>query len=125
MPMYSYICLGCGRQEVIMRPSYECGMPWKCGDCGVEMKRNFQDEKPNINGCTEYHRPIHSDALAINPGQVEEHKKKFPNIKLDSQCRPIFDNYGDHDKYLKDCNMVKEPQRIRRKGIKIKPKSNH
>lgn len=64
-----------------------------------------------------YLHPVHSDALAINPNQRAEHRRLFPNIELDGQNRPIFDNFVDHEAYLKKCNLVKNRQ-------KIKPKSN-
>jgi len=66
-----------------------------------------------------YKHPIHSDAMAVNPSQVKEHMEKFPDIKLDEQCRPIFDNYGAHQRYLDATGFQKLPQKIRTRGKRI------
>lgn len=54
-----------------------------------------------------YHKAIHSDALAIHPDQRKEHERQHPDIKIDEKCRPIFDNFKAHDKYLEDTGYVK------------------
>jgi hypothetical protein len=72
-------------------------------------------------GTKEYTTPLHSDSLAITPGQVAEHKQLFPNIEIDNECRPVFHNYTEHDNYLKATGFVKKSQRIRAKGKNIHP----
>ncbi len=84
----------------------------RCLSCGGDMQWDL-----NIAIHGNYTHPIHSDALAIHPNQRAEHEQLFPNIRLDGQNRPIFDNFMDHENYLKKCGLVKLPQ-------KIKPKSN-
>ncbi len=84
----------------------------KCPKCGEDMWCEFAG---SIRG--NYPVPVHSDALAISPDQRAEHKREFPNIRLDGDYRPIFDNYVDHQAYLKKTGFVKATQ-------KIKPKSN-
>lgn len=118
MPTYCYRCLNCKATSEVVRPMKKYHEPFKCPECGIEMVRNYAAERPNI-GDKEYSRPIHSDSLAIMPSQVEEHKKKFPNIKLDSECRPIFDNYREHQKYLDATGFRKARQQIKRRGKKL------
>uniref|UniRef100_A0A6M3KWA0 Uncharacterized protein n=1 Tax=viral metagenome TaxID=1070528 RepID=A0A6M3KWA0_9ZZZZ len=97
--------------------------PFVCECKDGMMKRDIASERPHVRRTEDYSHPIHSDSLAISPSQVAEHKKMFPNIKLDSECRPIFDNYVEHDKYLKTCGFDKKEQRIKPKGKRIdKPK---
>jgi len=84
-----------------------------CPNCKSEMA---MDCRVAIHG--NYRRPIHSDALGIMPSQIKEHKKLFPDIELDNECRPIFDNFTRHEAYLKKTGFVKEPQKIRRTGAK-------
>ncbi len=103
---------------------------YKCWDCG----HHFLDETVNAPDCPEckstktgmdcriaihgnYESPVHSDSLAVHPEQRAEHEKMFPNIQLDGQNRPIFDNFTDHENYLNKTGFQKLPQ-------KIKPKSN-
>jgi hypothetical protein len=62
-----------------------------------------------------YRKPIHSDALAIHPSQRREHEQKYPDVKLDSENRPILDSYKKHDDYLEKRGVYKPPGRNRRK----------
>lgn len=104
---------------------------YKCWDCGY----HFLDKVVNAPDCPKckstktgvdshvaihgnYKTPIHSDSLAINPSQIAEHKKMFPNIELDGDCRPIFDNFVDHRNYLKATGFVKAPKKTKVLGRK-------
>jgi len=94
-----------------------------CDTCGT---RGYIGKKVGVGmlgGDRNYSKPIHSDSLAINPDQIAEHRKLFPDIKVDPEGRPIFDNYRKHDDYLNKCGFVKQTQRIKPKGRRIdKPK---
>lgn len=102
-----------------------------CKDCGCVF-RSAEDRAPDCPGCKshetywnlkfkvgrsgKYRNPIHSDAMAISPDQRAEHEKLFPNIRLDKECRPVFDNVRDHDDYLKRTGFVKHPKKIKTLG---------
>ena len=104
---------------------------WKC-DCGQTLQETFFRLWPDVPFCVtcqgrmyryygqvstgghEYKKPIHSDSLAIAPSQVEEHKREFPGIQLDSQCRPVFHNVREHDAYMNKIGVYKAPQRTHR-----------
>jgi hypothetical protein len=75
------------------------------------MNRDLKADIPFASG--DYKRTVYSDSLAINPDQRAEHLKTFPNIKLDSQNRPMFSNFQDHQAYLDKCNIVKERKKIK------------
>lgn len=111
MPRYTFKCPKCGGSEDVVRPMVDAEKPWRCVSCKVEMNRDFQTDIPFASG--DYKRAVHSDSLAINPDQRAEHLQKFPNIKLDSQNRPVFDNFQDHQKYLDKCNIVKERKKVK------------
>lgn len=96
--------------------------PVVCEGCHVRMKRDFRAENKNV-GDHDYSRPIHSDALAISPMQVEEHKRHFPDIKIDNEGRPIFDNFKKHDDYLKKTGAQKLRQKRKRRGRKIETRT--
>lgn len=68
-----------------------------------------------VGGDVIYGRTKYSDSLAMSPTQVAEHKKLFPDIKIDDQCRPGFDSFRQHDNYLKKCGFGKLPQKIKSK----------
>lgn len=114
MPRYCFICTKCYINIEVVRPMVEADKPWFC-TCGYQMKRDFAAEGVRTGG-KDYNRPIHSDSLAISPTQVEEHQKHFPDIKLDNQCRPVFDNFSAHEKYLQETGFVKHPGKSKRKG---------
>ncbi len=117
MPIYSFICLGCGTKDEHIHPMKKCGMTHKCPKCKLKMVRDFAVDIPFASG--DYKRAVHSDSLAIAPSQREEHLKTFPNIKLDSQNRPVFDNFSKHQAYLDKCNLVKERKKVKPKGVRI------
>jgi hypothetical protein len=96
--------------------------PVVCEGCRVRMKRDLRAEGVNI-GDRDYSHPIHSDALAISPLQIEEHKRHFPDIKIDSEGRPIFDNYRKHEEYLNKTGTQKLRQRKKRRGRKVETRT--
>lgn len=116
MPRYCFIC-ECKRKIDVVRPMKDAEKPWKCA-CGKEMQRDFSAEGVRAGG-KDYSRPIHSDSLAISPRQRAEHERTFPDIKLDSQCRPVFDKFGPHEDYLKKTGFKKDPGKQKRKGKRI------
>ena len=117
MPRYSFKCPKCDRREDVIRHMENADKVCIC-KCGVHMNRDFQTDIPFASG-DYHHGAIHSDSLAISPDQRAEHSKMFPNIKLDSQNRPVFDNFQNHQAYLDKCNLVKDRKKIKPKGVKI------
>ena len=118
MPVYSFQCPKCGITDECVRTMKNANKKCMC-TCGARMNRDFAADLPFASGGDYGSRAIHSDSLAINPSQRVEHEKFFPNIKLDSQCRPVFDNFSSHQKYLDKCNLVKERKKIKPKGKRI------
>lgn len=117
MPLYSFICLKCGAKDERIRAMQNAGKECMCVKCGARMNRDFAADIPHA--ANDYKKPIHSDSLAIHPDQREEHEKVFPDIKLDSQNRPVFDNFAAHESYMKTCNIVKERKKVKPKGKRI------
>ena len=121
MPSYTFVCPVCEGTDERVRPMKDVGKICKCKVCGSHMKRDVAADMPFVSGGRQYGRAIHSDSLAITPDQVAAHKKQFPNIRIDSECRPVFEDYKSHDDYLKKCNFKKEPQKIRHRKTKKIP----
>lgn len=65
-----------------------------------------------------YHKAIHSDALAIHPDQRKEHERLYPDIKIDSKNRPVFDNFQKHDAYLEATGHVKNRAPGKQKSVR-------
>ena len=116
MPTYSFAC-ACGIKTEHMRAMKDADKICMC-ECGLEMIRDFRADIPFASG-GDYSRPIHSDSLAIAPSQRTEHLKLFPDIKLDSKNRPVFDKFGPHQDYLDKCNLVKDRKKVKSKGVRI------
>ncbi len=106
MATHRFVCDECA---ITVEDSTTKGIHF-CPRCSGEMYWDVQ-----VNFQSGYERPVHSDALAIHPDQRAEHEQTFPNIRLDEQNRPVFDNLHDHQAYLDKCGMVKQTQRIRHK----------
>jgi len=115
MPIYTYGCSSCGKQEEVFHPMNKPKIP-VC--CGQEMGRNYRADLFIAAG-RDYHRPIISDSLAISPEQISEHKRLFPDIQVTSEGQPIFENYKQHDNYLKATGFRKKPQRQRRRFTSV------
>lgn len=110
MVTHRFICDGC---NILIKDTTSKG-EHKCPKCKKDMR---WDVHIAIHG--NYKHPIHSDALAISPTQIAEHERKFPNIRLDKACRPIFEKFSDHEAYMKKCGIIKHPQKIKVKGKQI------
>ena len=109
MAVHYFTCGYCGRTITDSNTK----VVHKCLSCGGDMRWNL-----NIAIHGNYRHPVHSDAMAISPTQVAEHKQLFPDIEIDSECRPVFDNFSKHEAYMKKCGIVKTPQKIKRSGAK-------
>jgi len=84
------------------------------------MNRDFRAEGVLVGaGKRSYHKPIVSDSLAMNPNQIPEHRKLFPDVQVTSEGQPVFDNFSDHEKYLQKCNIEKVPQKKKKRGKRI------
>ena len=106
---FEYICSDC--RHIFF--SIEKDAP-ECPEC--KSNSTFRRFNFIVGASGQYKRPIHSDSLAISPDQRAEHERLFPNIRLDKECRPIFDNVRDHDDYLNKIGMVKLPQKTKKLG---------
>jgi len=117
MPTYAFTCKECDTRVLVLRPMREHAVPQMCSLCGTEMVRDFREELPNI-GDRVYQKPIISSSLAINPSQIPEHRRLFPDIKMHPEGMPIFESAKQHDKYLDRIGAVKHRQKTRRRGKK-------
>ncbi|KKN53879.1 hypothetical protein LCGC14_0598380, partial [marine sediment metagenome] len=85
MPLYKFAC-DCGYKQEVTWPMSRSSELLRCErGCDGRMYRVYNFHNKGMS----YKRPIHSDSLAIAPSQRNEHEQRFPNIKLDNQCRPI------------------------------------
>jgi DNA-directed RNA polymerase subunit RPC12/RpoP len=118
-------------QKHVMKKCGECGglyrdntdiIVYLCPVCSSELlvvSRGLKnDNAPEVIG-TPYKKPIHSDALALTPANVTEHKEKFPDIEIDDQNRPVFTNTKQHQEYLDKIGARKQVQKTGRSKGKI------
>ncbi len=118
MQFYTFNCPNCNASGEFLRSMKETDRPLRCGLCGTIMNRNFQADLVNA-GNKNYRKPLVSDSLAINPEQIQEHKKLFPDVEVTPQGQPVFNNYQQHQKYLDKTGFVKRRQKIKPRGKKI------
>ena len=110
MPIYVFKCCKCGVEVDKTLPMSQCQSKQTCPECSAAMLRNYGAEHAHTSADS-YATPIHSDALAIAPDQVEEHRRMFPDVEIDHQCRPVFTKYSQHDAYLEKTGFVKNPNK--------------
>ena len=120
MPVYGYRCYEHDVCEEVLcamkdRPEVGSGNCPKCPECGKEMERDFSPRRGRQTS-TSYGRGFVSQALAISPDQTEEHHKLFPGVDVLPDGCIKFDNYQQHDKYLKETGFVKQPQKLKGLG---------
>ena len=113
MPIYSYVCNNCGTEDTVVKPMSQHNRPEICPICHKLMERDIAADAPRIHGNRYYNKPLHSDALAISKSQVAEHRRRWPDIEIDSEFRPVFTGFKQHDDYLKDTGFVKRKQKVR------------
>lgn len=91
-----------------------------CPKCGSFLEPRFYQSGGTfmIKGAP-YSKPLHSDALGMQPDQVAEHREKFPNIEIDNQNRPVFENMPQHEAYMEKCGIVKHKQKVKPQGKTI------
>jgi len=118
MPMYTFACKDCGTSKTEFVHKYDDLVAPECLRCGDIMDRDLAADSFHTAGDS-YSKPIHSDALAVSPLQRKEHEELFPYIKLDHKCRPIFDNYKDHQRYLDETGHFKARKKNRRRTTKL------
>lgn len=119
MPIYEYRCEDCDTEVEVILPMSEATDKHECR-CGADMHRVFSFHA--VSKGRNYSKAIVSDSLAMNPEQIPEHRRLFPDIVVTPDGRPVFDNYKKHDEYLEKINMRKKPQKIRRKSKKATAK---
>jgi len=110
MPLYPMICPDCGKTTNLIAGMVDPHQ-FQC-PCGTMMERDWSEMSFHASPDS-YSQDIHSDALAISPSQVAEHKQHFPDIQLDSECRPVFTNYKQHNAYLEKTGFTKKRQKVR------------
>jgi len=104
MPMYPYNCDKCNHYVEIRASIHDAPKGMTCNHCGEAMTRIYSFHSGN----KEYSKPIVSQSLAITPEQAAEHRMNFPDIKLQDDQFPVFENYQQHDKYLEKTGFVKK-----------------
>lgn len=106
MPLYEFTCEECGHITNVVCRMADVPATAVCDNCGSD---NTIRQYGFTDGQREYATPIVSQSLAINPEQAAEHRRLFPDIKLvDDQC-PVFENYSQHEAYLKKTGFRKNP----------------
>jgi putative FmdB family regulatory protein len=115
---YDFSCPRCEVAVEVILPMARAGEEQKCKECDSVMQRDFSGINVS-KGHKQYHRPIVSDSMAMNPEQIPEHRRLFPNIQVTPEGQPVFDNYTDHENYLNKCNIVKGSGKKKKRGKRI------
>jgi len=112
MPEYHFACDKCKRADSVIWPMSRSGELLDCEVCGGKMYRVYNFSV----GGDEYSKPVVSDALAMNPDQIPEHREHFPDVEVRPDGRPVFKDFKQHDNYLKKTGFVKHTKKVHRLG---------
>ncbi len=118
MPFYCYICPDCKNKTSILKSMSKCGEPEFCEVDGSMLNRDLREEGA-YSPLARYAKPRVSDSLAMNPDQIPEHNRMFPDIKVLDDGRPTFDSPKQQDKYLKATGFRKLPQKIKHRRKRV------
>lgn len=119
MPIYCYACKKCGakREETVsmdMRADFV-----RC-ECGGNMSRDYNAERPNANG-TEKGDTFWSQSLAINPSQIAEHRRLFPDVEVRADGCLGFNSNAVRERYCDATGFYKEPGKSKRNSKQLTP----
>lgn len=102
MPVYEYLCEGCGRDFALMRPMAQSGQPQACPGCGGEAHRALLSA-PAVAGMAAGQRRAH----AINERSAHEPKSSAqsghrhgPGCGCASAVSPATVRAGDGSKHF-------------------------
>ena len=117
MPIYCYRCPGCGKKTERMISINGC-KEFRC-ECGADEVRDFAAESVNPVG-TERGGTFWSDSLAISPRQAAEHRKRFPDVRVDKEGRLGFDSVKSRERYCDRTGFFKQKGRGKRRMKRIR-----
>ena len=104
MVTHDFVCSNC---DIIVQDT-SAEKTHYCSKCGKAMR---WDLVGNRSSRGDYN--FVSDSLAINPEQIAEHKKEFPDVGVLPDGRIEFNSFRQHDRYLKKTGFYKHPKKIR------------
>jgi len=110
VPIYTFVCPECGNQDETVRTMADADQPYKCAKCGTLTRRDYRADRPNVVG-TEKGETFWSESLAINPEQAAEHRRLFPDVKIDAEGRLGFDSVKQRSDYCTATGFEKRSQR--------------
>jgi len=113
MPLYEYKCEDCGHVTGVVCRMADVPLVAVCDGCGSD---NTIRQYGFHGGNKEYGSPIVSQSLAMNPNQITEHNRMFPDVKVTDEGCPVFTNYKQHDDYLQKTGFSKQPGKKNRRS---------
>ena len=100
MPVYSYQCQTCQNCMDIYRPVRDRNRSVNCRKegCDGRAKRLFH----TVNSTQQdYAQPVLSDSMGVNPDQVPEHRRNFPDVPITDDGRVICKSHHDKKRIMK------------------------
>lgn len=106
MPLYEFKCEDCGHITPVVCRMADVPPVAVCAGCE---SNNTIRLFGFTDGQREYATPLVSQSLAMNPEQIGEHQRLFPDIQVTPDGCPVFTNFAQHDEYLKRTGFQKLP----------------
>lgn len=109
MPVYCYVCRNCDHRVERLLPVDGRNDPHTCpacslGDHSVNMVRDLHAEQVHSTD-QEYHTPVYSSSLGINPAQIPEALRTFPHHEYAPDGRMILRSHAQRKRVMKELGF--------------------
>lgn len=107
MPVYTFKCSVCGHVHDEVRTIANRSLPSPCPQqqCDGAMERAMFLERTATPPEMEYSRPFLSEALGVDPSQINDAKRRFPDHKFHPDGRMIIESHKERKQVIKDLGF--------------------
>lgn len=95
MPIYCYVCDGCGLTGELTAPVADRNARIRCQRCGQLMRRDIAAEGVKIGV---FRAPIHSEALGVLTKEQAEREHREHGFEFDDDQRMIVRSAAEHER---------------------------
>lgn len=108
MPVYCYRC-ACGATKEVVRAIAGRNDPVECDPCflrgvSIGMVRDLTAETLGSSDLP-YDVPVESNAMAMNPNQVEGFKRLHPNIEVNREGQVVLRSHRERKRVMKELGF--------------------
>ncbi len=101
MPIFSYKCEMCGYiTDEYFKSADSRERYISCNLCGNRAKYNIGAQTVNSTE-QDYAKPVLSETIGVQPHQVQDHKRAYPDVPITPDGRVIMKSHAERKRILK------------------------